>query len=237
MSVVLDEARRTLAEGGDVEMLLERALTDASPLERPRVASEAARLLHKAGRAEAAARWYGRAADLSPRDPEPRHDRGLALLEAGEVGLAAAAQREALALDPDHTGARAQLAAALEALGDDDGAARELAELLARIGPQPALSVRLSGLRDAARRAAHRSLLGSPLSRLGADALVSSAFVRGSDGVYRAPFAELYATGDSHGAVARLALVFASMDASLGRTDLSYGGTTEDDHGRRVPLD
>ena len=62
MSVVLDEARRTLAEGGDVEMLLERALTDASPLERPRVASEAARLLHKAGRAEAAARWYGRAA-------------------------------------------------------------------------------------------------------------------------------------------------------------------------------
>src|SRR5256714_12300186 len=123
MSVVLDEARRTLAEGGDVEMLLERALTDASPLERPRVASEAARLLHKAGRAEAAARWYGRAADLSPRDPEPRHDRGLALLEAGAVGLAAFAQREALALDPDHTRARAQLAAALEALRDDEGAA------------------------------------------------------------------------------------------------------------------
>src|SRR5256885_1781598 len=237
MSVVLDEARRTLAEGGDVEMLLERALTDASPLERPRVASEAARLLHKAGRAEAAARWYGRAADLSPRDPEPRHDRGLALLEAGEVGLAAFAQREALSLDPDHTGARAQLAAALEALGDDDGAARELAELLDRIGPQPALSARLSGLRDAARRAAHRALLGSPVSSLGGNALVSSAFVRGVGGVYRAPFAELYATGDSHGQVQRLALVFASMDASLGRTDVSYGGTTEDDHGRRVPLD
>jgi hypothetical protein len=27
------------------------------------------------------------------------------------------------------------------------------------------------------------------------------------------------------------------MDASLGRTDMSYGGTTEDEHGRRVPLD
>jgi hypothetical protein len=27
------------------------------------------------------------------------------------------------------------------------------------------------------------------------------------------------------------------MDASLARTDLSYGGTTEDEHGRRVPLD
>ncbi|MFL5291246.1 MAG: tetratricopeptide repeat protein [Myxococcales bacterium] len=233
----LDEARRILAEGGDPEPVLDRAAAGASPLERPRVVNEAARLLHKAGRAEAAARWYGRAADLSPRDPEPRHDRGLALLEAGEVGLAAFAQREALALDPDHTGARAQLAAALEALGDDDGAARELAELLARIGPQPALSARLSGLRDAARRAAHRSLLGSQVSRLGANALLSSAFVRGSDGVYRAPFAELYATGDSQGRVERLALVFGSMDASLGRTDLSYGGTTEDDHGRRVPLD
>ncbi|MFL5278277.1 MAG: hypothetical protein ACJ79T_17520, partial [Myxococcales bacterium] len=121
----LDEAKRILAEGGDPEPVLDRAAAGASALERPRVVNEAARLLHKAGRAEAAARWYGRAADLSPRDPEPRHDRGLALLEAGEVGLAAFAQREALALDPDHAGARAHLAAALEALGDDDGAARE----------------------------------------------------------------------------------------------------------------
>jgi tetratricopeptide (TPR) repeat protein len=233
----LDEARRVLAEGGDPEPLLERALADAPPLERPRVATGCARLLHKAGRAEAAARWYGRAAELSPRDPEPRHDRGLALLEAGEVGLAAHAQREALGLDPDHAGARAQLAAALEALGDDEGAARELSELLARIGPQPALSARLLGLHDAARRAAHRSLLGSPLSRLGTNPLLASAFARGVDGVYRAPFAELYAAADSHGRVEHLALIFQSMDASLGRTDVSYGGTTEDEHGRRVPLD
>jgi hypothetical protein len=233
----LDDARRTLAEGGDPEALLERTFGDAPALERPRVAAEAARLLHKAGRAEAAARWYGRAADLSPRDPEPRHDRGLALLEAGEVGLAAFAQREALALDPDHTGARAQLAAALEALGDDEGAARELAELLARIGPQPALSARLQGIEEAARRAAHLALLGSPVSRLGGNVLVSAAFVRGADGVYRAPFGELHATADAHGRVQHLALIFASMDASLGRTDVSYGGTTEDDHGRRVPLD
>src|SRR5436305_210576 len=192
MSVVLDEARRTLAEGGDVEMLLERALTDASPLERPRVASEAARLLHKAGRAEAAARWYGRAADLSPRDPEPRHDRGLALLELGEVGLAAQAQAEALALDPDHVGARAQRAAALEALGDDEGAARELAELLARIGPQPALEARLAGLRDAARRAAHFSLLGAAAARVEHSPIVVSAFahvaLRPPVLAFRAPF-------------------------------------------------
>src|SRR5256885_13802631 len=162
MSVVLDEARRTLAEGGDVEMLLERALTDASPLERPRVASEAARLLHKAGRAEAAARWYGRAADLSPRDPEPRHDRGLALLEAGEGGLAAFAPRQALALDPDHTGARAQLAAALEALGDDEGAARGPSGFLARPRPQPALGARAQGSRGGAPAGGACSLPGSP---------------------------------------------------------------------------
>ena len=48
-----------------------------------------------------------------------------------------------------------QRAAALEALGDDDGAARELAELLARTGPQPALQARLSGLREAARSLGH----------------------------------------------------------------------------------
>src|SRR5205823_4444979 len=110
---VLDEARRVLGEGGDPEPILERSVAEASPLLRLRITSDAARLLHKAGRADAAARWYGRAAELAPRDPEPRHDRGLALLEAGEVGLAALAQREALALDPDHAGARAQLAAAL----------------------------------------------------------------------------------------------------------------------------
>src|SRR2546423_4247895 len=162
MSVVLDEARRTLAEGGDVEMLLERAFTDASSLERPRLVSEAARLLHKAGRAEAAARWYGRAADLSPRDPEPRHDRGLALLEAGEVGLAAFAQREALALDPDHTGARAQLAAALEALGDDEGAAPQLSRILARLRPPPAPAGKAAGVEGSARRGVQRSLLRSP---------------------------------------------------------------------------
>jgi hypothetical protein len=234
---ILDDARRTLAEGGDAEPMLQRAIAEASPLERPRLTVAAARLFHKAGRAADAARWYGRAADLSPRDPEPRHDRGLALLEAGEVGLAATAQREALSLDPDHTGARAQLAAALEALGDDEGAARELGELLARLGPQPALAARLQGLEEAAKRAAHRSLLGSQASRLGTNVLVSSAFVRGADGVYRAPFGELHAIADAHGRVQRLALVFASMDASLGRTDVSYGGTTEDEHGRRVPLD
>src|SRR4051812_50213905 len=103
----LDEAKRILAEGGDPEPVLDRAAAGASALERPRVVNEAARLLHKAGRAEAAARWYGRAADLSPRDPEPRHDRGLALLEAGEGGVPPLAPRGGPAPAPRHARARA----------------------------------------------------------------------------------------------------------------------------------
>src|SRR5207302_8127390 len=54
---------------------------------------------------------------------------------------------------------------------------------------------------------------------------------------FRAPFADLHVESDARGRVRRLTLLFDSMDASLSRTDLSYGGSTEDDHGRRVPLD
>src|SRR5713101_6833826 len=178
----------------------------------------------------------GRAAELSPRDPEPRHERGLALLELGEVGLAAHAQAEALALDPEHTGARAQRAAALEALGDDEGAAGELAALLTRLGPQPAMHARLAGLREAARRAVHASLLGAPAKRVEHSPVVAGAFARTAQRppglAFRAPFADLEAVPDAHGRVRRLTLVFDSMDASLARTDLSYGGTTEDEDGR-----
>jgi tetratricopeptide (TPR) repeat protein len=195
----------------------------------------------KSGEPRLAAEWLRRAAQLSPKDPEPRHERGLALLELGEVGLAAQAQAEALALDPDHAGARAQRAAALEALGDDEGAARELAELLARIGPSPALHARLAGLRDAARRAAHFSLLGAAAARVAQSPLVGTSFApaarRMAAPAFRAPFADLEALLDAHGRVRRLTLLFDSMDDSLARTDLSYGGTTEDEHGRRVPLD
>jgi tetratricopeptide (TPR) repeat protein len=175
-----------------------------------------------------------------PRDAEPRHEQGLALLELGEVGLAARAQEQALAVDPDHIGARAQRAAALEALGDDEGAARELTELLARTGPQAALQARLTGLREAARRSAHRSLLGVPATRIDQTPFVSAAFARAAVQpmlAFRAPFAELQVAPDAQGRVRRMTLVFDSMDASLSRTDLSYGGSTQDEHGRRVPLD
>src|SRR5882672_3049032 len=156
---------------------------------------EQARTALKAGETESAVRLYRRAQELSPRDPEIPHERGLALLETGDVGLAALAQAEALALDPEHVGARAQRAAALEALGDDDGAARELRELLSRIGPQPALSARLFSLEQSAQRAASRRLLGASPARLNTSPLVGSALSRNiSDPLtFRAPFAELRA--------------------------------------------
>lgn len=222
----------------EAEQLVE-ARAKESP-DRARVFLAAGRQALKAGEPRLAAAWLGCAADLLPRDPEPRHERGLALLESGEVGLAAHAQAEALALDPDHIGARAQRAAALEALGDDEGAARELSELLARTGPQPALQARLAVLRESARRAAHRSLLGSPANLLEHSPLIQSAFARAAVQplvAFRAPFADLEVDADEHGLIRRLTLTFDSMDTSLARTDLSYGGTTEDEHGRRVPLD
>src|SRR2546421_13051468 len=197
-----------------------------------------ARASLKSGDTQTAVRLYRRAQELSPRDPEIPHERGLALLETGDVGLAAVAQAEAIKLDSAHIGARAQRAAALEALGDDEGAAKELRELLSRIGPQPALSARLSGLQQSAQRAALRRLIGAPLAHLPASPLVGSALARNiSDPVvFRAPFAEMRAVARA-GTIARLDFTFDSMGASLGRSDVSYGGTTEDEHGRRVPLD
>jgi tetratricopeptide (TPR) repeat protein len=197
-----------------------------------------ARAALKAGKPREAVEFYQRAEKLAPRDPELPHERGLAHLELGEVGLAAFAQGEALALDPEHTGARAQRAAALEALGDDEGAASELRELLARIGPQIGLQARLAAIEESARRAASRRLVGNSNERLSASPLIGTALARtiSETNVYRAPFAELRA--DVHGgSIERLDLVFDSMDASLARSDLSYGGTTEDEDGRRVPLD
>jgi tetratricopeptide (TPR) repeat protein len=197
-----------------------------------------ARAALKAGESDSAVRLYRRAQELSPRDPEIPHERGLALLETGEVGLAALAQGEALALEPGHVGARAQRAAARQALGDDAGAAEDLRALLAGIGPQPALSARLLGLENAAQSAVGRRLMGAAAAVLSRSPLVGAAFARTPEDPlrFRAPFAELRAEVANR-AIARLDLVFDSMDASLGRTDLTYGGSTEDEDGRRVPLD
>ena len=196
-----------------------------------------ARAALKSGNTQTAVGAYLRAEELSPRDPELPHERGLALLETGAVGLAALAQQKALGLDPEHVGARAQLAAALEALGDDAGAAAALRELLQRLGPQPALAARLSSLEGAADRAKARRLVGNAVSRLPTSSLIGTAFARTIGGhlQFRAPFGELRGQGEAR--LSRLDLVFESMDASLGRSDLSYGGTTQDEDGRRVPLD
>jgi hypothetical protein len=198
---------------------------------------EQARAALKAGEPHKAVRAYRRAQELLPRDPEVPHERGLAHLEAGDVGLAAFAQAEALALDPDHRGARAQRAAALEALGDDEGAARELDELLHRIGPMPALQARYIALGESARRARERRLIGNGAARLAGGPL-ATPLARTIDEVlaFKASFAELRGTAEGANLV-RLDLVFESMDASMGRSDMTYGGTTEDVEGRRVPLD
>ena len=199
---------------------------------------EQARAALKAGRPEDAIRLYRKAQANAPRNAEIAHELGLAHLELGDVGLAALAQRRALELDAEHAPARAQLVAMLGALGDDAGAARELAALLARIGPQLALEARRAALEDAARRAAQRRLLGSAPSRLAQSPLVTSAMAQSmADSLlFRASFAELRAQVQS-GAVRRLDLGFQSMDASMGRSDLAYGGATTDEEGRRVPLD
>jgi hypothetical protein len=126
----------------------------------------------------------------------------------------------------------------LAALGDDEGAAQDLREVLQGLGPQPSLSARLYSLEQAAKDAASRRLIGANPARLAASPLVGSALARNiSDPLsFRAPFAELRAEVHD-GRLSRLDLVFDAMDASLGRSDVSYGGTTEDEHGRRVPLD
>jgi len=196
-----------------------------------------ARAAFKAGDAHAAVRAYRRAQQLSPRDAEIPHERGLAHLEAGDVGLAAAAQAEALALDPEHTGARAQRAAALEALGDDEGAARELDELLHRIGPNLPLQARYIGLGESARRARERRLIGNPATRLQSSPLATALARSISEPMeFRASFAVL--RGAAEGALlVRLDLVFEAMDSSMGRSDMTFGGTTVEEDGRRVPLD
>lgn len=196
-------------------------------------AEKAALAALKSGDPARAVDLYRRAEELSPRDAELPHSRGLAHLEAGDVGLAQHAQARALSIDPEHFGARAQRAAALEAMGDDAGAARELAELIKRIGPQPALHARLAGLEAAAARVAARRMVGKPVAALATSPLVTAAFARdiNDPNLFRAPFGELRVRGP------RLELIFESLDSSMGRSDLSYGGSIVEEDGRRVPLD
>ena len=79
-----------------------------------------------------------------------------------------------------------------------------------------------------------------PVARIDQTPFLSAAFARAAVQpmlAFRAPFAEVQVAPDAQGRVRRLTLLFDSMDASLARTDLSYGGTIQDEHGRRVPLD
>ena len=240
MANPIEKARAFFSEGriAEAEAALESAVSSAPDA---RTAAAAALVALKAGQPQLAARFYARAQQFDPRDPEHPHDRGLALLEAGEVGLAAQAQAQALALDPEHLGARAQRAAALEALGDDEGAAGELSQVLRRTGPHLTFQARLSALREKIALASRRRLMGAPGARVASSHVVGTTFVRQARAPgaieLRAPFASLQAALDAGGRVSRLSILFDDMEASLQRSDLGYGGTVEDEHGRRVPLD
>ena len=216
----------------------EAALAAAPVPLRSKLAAKAGLLALRATQPRLAIRWYRKAGDLDLRDPEARHDRGLAHLEVGEVGLAAQTQGEALALDPQHTGARAQRAAALEALGDDLGAADELRTLLESLGPQPALHARRIAIEQAAARAADQRLVGNSVRHLLGSALIGTTFTRALPHL-RAQFADLRVevAGERGDRVDRLLLVFDDLQSSMQRNDLQYGGTTQDEHGRTVPLD
>ena len=216
----------------------EAALAAAHAPLRARLAAQAGLLALRAAQPRLAIRWYRKAGDLDPSDPELRHDRGLAHLEVGEVGLAAQAQAEALVLDPQHTGARAQRAAALEALGDDAGAAADLRTLLESLGPQPALHARRISIEQSAARAADQRLVGGSVRHLLGSALIGTTFTRALPHL-RAQFADLRVDlgGERGERIDRLLLNFDDMQSSMQRNDLQYGGTTQDEHGRTVPLD
>ena len=237
------EAKSLLDAGKapEAERIFRAAIEAADGPGKASVASKAGRLALKAGKAEMASRLFALAQQHDPSDAEHPHDKGLALLEAGYVGLAAQAQGEALAIDPSHVGARAQRAGALEAMGDDEGAVRELDKLLAAVGPHPNFHVRRDAARERAKISGRARLVGAPSQRLRASHTVGAVFVGEAAAhgtlALRSHFASLTAQLDAAGRIAELRLVFDDMDASLQRADLAYGGTTEDEHGRRVPLD
>lgn len=90
------------------------------------------KILLQQGDTAGALRHLGRAAALAPRQAEPQFEHGVAHLASGEPRRAAAAFRAALALQPDHDGARFNLAWSLRQLGERDEPLALLDELTRR---------------------------------------------------------------------------------------------------------
>src|SRR5947208_13769324 len=90
--VPADELRALLAakRSREAEELVERGATQSA--DRARTFREAGLVALKSGEARLAAEGLRQAAHLSPGDPEPRHERGLAPRALGEEGPPAHAQ-------------------------------------------------------------------------------------------------------------------------------------------------
>ena len=123
-------------------------------------------------------------------------------------------------------------------LGNGQWDIPDLRTLLESLGPQPALHARRLAIEQAAARAADQRLVGNSVRHLLGSALIGTTFTRALPHL-RAQFADLRveAGGARGDRVDRLLLVFDDMQSSMQRNDLQYGGTTQDEHGRTVPLD
>lgn len=130
----------------DARSQIDRALvTDP---ERDLALSLAASVYAAAGDSEAAADFADRAALANPQSMSVRSDRCWFHLFNRDPGAALAACRWALELAPDSNYARLGLIEALDAAGDEAGAARELAGLLDAGEPDGSLDQYRCALRD-----------------------------------------------------------------------------------------
>lgn len=82
------------------------------------------------GKAQEALRWYQRALEVTPNNPEALNNAGVALMSMGDAPSAIERYRQALAIWPDYALTHNNLGTALENLGDHETAIREFGEAL-----------------------------------------------------------------------------------------------------------
>ncbi|MGE5177388.1 MAG: tetratricopeptide repeat protein [Hyphomicrobiales bacterium] len=132
--VALADSATAAGDAATARRALDRAVAIA-PAD-PRVHLGRGRFLVALRRYHDAKAEFDRAASLDPTSPEPPYQLGLAYAQAGETGDAIRALGRALAIDPQHAGARAALAPLLEARYTAAGVPAEYA----RIPEQPTVS-------------------------------------------------------------------------------------------------
>jgi TPR repeat protein len=183
--------------------------------------------------------------------------RGRALIAGGDMAGATIALREALALQPDLTGARTSLGLALYALGDVEGAIEELRAAIARdpeaVGARSLLAAaRLSRRESSTARAELEAITRRHPERV--DAFYSLGLARYADRDL-AGAAEAYRTAvtlqpNHHGARYNLALVLklagreseatpeflAAAEAGVGRAQYFAGVAHAGGHGVPISL-